>query len=639
MAMTRLRWGLGGALVLLSLVSAARSLSAYLSHRLWLGSAAVLLLAVIAVVGFVSLLAARRRVERELLGLAGTPPSGELWTARRARLEEIRASGALYDRDAVAMVTEADERGRAYLGRYLVAVTVMVGLVGTFAGLMETLRGVAPLLNESQTSTLQLLLVPLGGLDVTFGASIVGILVTLALALVQGDLVLNEEQLLGRLEERTVHLLVPSLWPPAEQAMERAARELAALRGDFASLRGDFGRALGEAGRALGEAGDATVARVAKVASSEVGRLVDQVAKTLDATAARFEASARAQVQSLETSGARLTSALTAGQKEFSASLSALGAAQAESTRAHGESLSANTGRLTSALAESHRLAATEVGRLVDQVAKTLDATSARFEASARAQVQSLETSGARLTSALTAGQKEFSASLSALGAAQAESTRAHGESLSANTDRLTSALTESHRLAATEVGRLVQSLETSGAQLASALSESHELAAATLRASVEEMRGALLAATNAANQSIAASTGAVNQSMAAAATSADQSLAAASAATSQALAAAAAAASEAIVAATAGAGAELSSAGTQLAQSTVELRAAVDTLAPQLATLAPELQALAREVALLAARSASADDGLLAEELVRIGENVERLRDLLQLGQKEPRA
>ena len=39
-------------------------------------------------------------------------------------------------------IVAAEELGRAYLGKYLVAVTVLVGLVGTFSGLMEALRGV-----------------------------------------------------------------------------------------------------------------------------------------------------------------------------------------------------------------------------------------------------------------------------------------------------------------------------------------------------------------------------------------------------------------------------------------------------------------------------------------------------------------
>ena len=63
------------------------------------------------------------------------PAGGELLTQRRrAELEAIRQSGTRPDLDALAAATAASELGRAYLGKYLVAVTVLVGLVGTFAG-------------------------------------------------------------------------------------------------------------------------------------------------------------------------------------------------------------------------------------------------------------------------------------------------------------------------------------------------------------------------------------------------------------------------------------------------------------------------------------------------------------------------
>ena len=124
---------------------------------------------------------------------------------------------------------------------------MLVGLVGTFAGLMETLRTVAPLLRDDKAAGIELLAAPLAGLDVTFGASIVGILVTLALTLIQGDLVLAEELTLARLEERTTHCLVPALWPAKESAAERTVRELSSLR---AELAGFLGQAVGRPERA-----------------------------------------------------------------------------------------------------------------------------------------------------------------------------------------------------------------------------------------------------------------------------------------------------------------------------------------------------------------------------------------------------
>jgi hypothetical protein len=237
MSARRARWGLGAVLGGVALAAALRAFFVYAGHGLWLGVAAVAVLAAIQALGFVTLGLARRRlvVEERRLSVPGTPDGkSELWAARRRALEAIRDRGATPDLDALRESTAADLGERAYLGRYLVAITVLVGLVGTFAGLMETMRHVAPLLKDESMSALAIVAGPLAGLDVTFGASIVGILVTLSLSLVQGDLVLAEERVLARLEERTRHELYPELWPPAATPAERSAGELAALRAELA---------------------------------------------------------------------------------------------------------------------------------------------------------------------------------------------------------------------------------------------------------------------------------------------------------------------------------------------------------------------------------------------------------------------
>ena len=316
MELSRLRWGLGALLGLLSLIAALRALGAYVDHRLWLGSAAVLVLAVIAVAGMVSLGRARLRLERELAELEASPPRGAWIAARRARLEAVRAAGAAPDLDALATATAADERGQAYLGRYFVAVTVLVGLVGTFAGLMETLRAVAPLLRDERLSTVQSLALPLAGLDVTFGASVVGILVTLALALVQGDLVLAEERALARLEEATAHVLVPAIWPAATRPEERVATEVAALRG--------------EVRQALATAGEATAARVAAATRAEIERLVAATRETLERVAA-------ASADGLSAARANHEAAATALERAVTATASTLRASADAATRALAE--------------------------------------------------------------------------------------------------------------------------------------------------------------------------------------------------------------------------------------------------------------------------------------------------------------
>jgi hypothetical protein len=256
--MSRVRWGLGTALAAVALLASLHALWTYAGRGLWLGALAVLVLLGMDVAGMFILWRARTRLAHEWAAMNATSPSGELVDARRRALQAIRDAGGLPHADALAEATAAAEHGNAYLGRYMVAVTVLVGLVGTFAGLMETLRHVAPLLTDEKASALQVIAAPLAGLDVTFGASVVGILVTLALSLVQGDLMLAEDAVLARLEDLSAHLLVPSIWPHDSSPDARVAFEMAALRKDMASL--------------MERMAEASAERVAKVADAALER-------------------------------------------------------------------------------------------------------------------------------------------------------------------------------------------------------------------------------------------------------------------------------------------------------------------------------------------------------------------------------
>ena len=169
------------------------------------------------------------------------------------------------DLDVLAEATAAEEAERGFAGKYLVATTILVGLVGTFGGLMETLARVSPLLKgqlaaEGPAGVLALLAGPLAGLHVTFGTSVVAILVTLTLALVQGDVTLHHERLLAQLQERTRHVLMPELWPAHEGTAARAAR-----------VRSTSSRTLVAA--SANRTAEATAARVAEVARAELARL------------------------------------------------------------------------------------------------------------------------------------------------------------------------------------------------------------------------------------------------------------------------------------------------------------------------------------------------------------------------------
>jgi hypothetical protein len=409
--MTRLRWLLGGVLAVVALGSALSALRVYIGHQLWLGGLAVGVLVAIDIGGFVSLGLARWRLAVEIAQLGQEPPQGSLFAERRQKLQAILAAGARPDLDALGAATAATELGRAYLGKYLVAVTVLVGLVGTFAGLMETLRGVAPLLADERITTLKALAGPLAGLDVTFGASLVGILVTLALALVQGDLALAEEEALTRLEERTRHVLLPAFWPPTEGAAERTARELSLLRAELAAF--------------VVRSTQATAERVAEIAQREVDRLVAGVGAgvgaAVAATSGRVEAgllglAARieAELGPLVARQEQQLAALLAGAERAAGQAAAAGADSARTiAAASAQALGASTaavGRLEAALGSLGAQQAAASQQLLvaqgEQLTATTQALAAAFERSVGAEGQRLAAAAAGLgTAAAELGQ------------------------------------------------------------------------------------------------------------------------------------------------------------------------------------------------------------------------------------------
>ncbi len=256
----------------------------YVAERLVVGVVAVVVLMAVTAIGFASLGRARRYIARELAALGAEPPSGALYGARRAQLVLLRQRAVAPDLELLADATAAAEAERGYTGRYLVATTVLIGLVGTFGGLMETLARATPLLKGDlasgaggPTAALGLIAGPLAGLHVTFGTSVVAILVTLALTLVQGDVTLHQERLLALLQERTRHVLLPELWPADESAAERTVRALHELRALVAE--------------SLTTSAANSAEKIAGVVRVEVQRMVAQVrTETQAATAAQTAA-------------------------------------------------------------------------------------------------------------------------------------------------------------------------------------------------------------------------------------------------------------------------------------------------------------------------------------------------------------
>jgi hypothetical protein len=287
--MTRMRWLIGALIGAAALVVAGEALVTYIAGRLVVGVVAVVVLMGVLAIGFASLARARRYIAGELSALGAEPPAGALYQARRAQLGVLRRRGVEPDLDVLADATAAEEAERGYTGKYLVATTVLIGLVGTFGGLMETLGRVAPLLKGDLASgpggpagAFALIAGPLAGLHVTFGTSVVAILVTLALALIQGDVTLHHERLLSLLQERTRHVLVPELWPAEDSAGARTVRALLELRAFVAE--------------SLTTGAATSAERIAGVVRLEVQRLVERIA-------GESQAAAIAQTAALERTG------------------------------------------------------------------------------------------------------------------------------------------------------------------------------------------------------------------------------------------------------------------------------------------------------------------------------------------------
>jgi hypothetical protein len=444
--MTRARWLIGLLVAAAALVVAAQALATYIAGRLVVGVAAVIVLMAVLVIGLASLGRARRYVERELRALHAEPPGGELLGARRRQLEELHRRGAIADLDALADATSAQEAERGYAGKYLVATTVLIGLVGTFGGLMETLRRLPPLLTGDGAGTLALLAGPLAGLHVTFGASVVAILVTLALALVQGDVTLHHGRLLALLEERTRHRLFPALWPARDGAAERTARELAELR---ALIEG-----------ALATGVESTTAKVGAVVHDGTKRLVDEVSGALRAHGA-------AQTAAMQTAGAAVADGLRRATEEMSVSLGRGAAALGEAAAASRQSLADAVLEINAAVRAGEEHAREEAWR----VARSVEAAAAASAETTRAAMAALSGDvGAQLTRAMAAVTEqsrtllaEIAAQMQRAIAATTEQSRALQAEVGAQMAHAAAGMEAAAQTVASLAQRSTQALETGG--------------------------------------------------------------------------------------------------------------------------------------------------------------------------------
>ncbi len=629
MDMSRIRWVLAGLVALLAVVAAVQATVTYARADLAVGVLSVIALAVVLVVGLVSLARARWRIEHELLALRTPPdqpadkpvPASALLRARRERLFAIQASGVRPDRAVLAEATAAEEAGRAYIGRYFVATTVLIGLVGTFAGLMATLSKVAPLLGDKESGGLALLAAPLAGLHVTFGASLVAILATLALALAQGDLALHEEQALAALEDRTTHHLIPQLWPPADDPAERTVRAMSEMRSLLAeavaqSLEQSAAR-MAETSRGQAERAARALETTAATVEKQISELNAAVTTALQATAATVEkqvgqlggtvggalqnstASMEKQLAGLGSTVGGSLEATVAGLETRMDALAKLVGGSLEKTVAGVEKRFTALDKVVGGSLEG-TVASVEkrIESLGKSVSGSLESTVAsvekRIEALGKAVAGAVETTGKQQNTALSEAAQEVSKHAS--------------EAAEQAVRRATAIAEEAVKATTAELGRTLQPMLAAEAQRVEQLREAFGQTATQIQeaaARLAELHGVL---DSTARAQVAAIETAGNSVMGA------------------------------FDKAVLGAGAALDGAAAKLAGAAQQMSSGVETFAPQIAALSSELSALGRELALQAARGPEGDLGaVVLGELDRIGTGLDRLAQLHKLASGAP--
>jgi hypothetical protein len=586
--MTRARWITGALIGVGALAVAGDALASYLAERLIVGVVAVLGLAGVLAIGFASLTRAQRYVARELASLGAEPPGGSLVQARREKLLALQRRGVTPDLDVLADATAAEEAGRGYTGKYLVATTVLIGLVGTFGGLMETMARVGPLLKSDlgaggAAGVLGLVAAPLAGLHVTFGTSVVAILVTLSLALIQGDVTLHHERMLAALQERTRHVLVPELWPAGESAPERTVQRLQELRLFLEE--------------ALTGGAAASAEKVAAVVRVEVKRLVEQIGtETRAASAAQTAA---------------LQSAATTTSLRQTAEIA---------TRELREAAAASRDSLTTIAAQSHDALAAAATKIQAALAAAADRSHDTIGAAAAQSHEAIALAAARSHETITAAAVSSQETMTAAATSSREATAAASAASLEVTAASATALRDAVTAAATASGTALDQAALAARELTAAAVE------ALVAASTTSAEALVAASTRSSEAFVGASTRSL-EALALVGVRSSEAFAAASSRSSEAFAVSTTAAIEALGNLRASLNAELEGSSTALAAAATSLQGSVEALSPALVELAPQLGALTAEVALLAARADSPEQAnAVLDELVRLGEDVERL-------------
>ncbi len=276
------------------------------------------------------------------------------------------------------------------LAPYLVGLLVLLGMLGTFVGMVATLKGAAAALQAgSDLATIRsALMAPVQGLGLAFGTSVAGVAASAALGLVSA-LCRRARLQAGQLLDACIAERLQPLTAAARLAAQQAA---------------------GQAQQAEGQA--QLLAALQALAAGQ-----QQQAAALPALAGEFRAAVQALAQQQQALGAQLL----AGQQQFHADAQATHAALARSVGQSLQDALAESARLAgatiapavdSAVAGITRETAALHGRIADLVQRQLDGLAARFG-------QSVDSVAATWQTALAQQQQDARAHAAALQAMQ----------------------------------------------------------------------------------------------------------------------------------------------------------------------------------------------------------------------------
>ncbi|MCK7501576.1 MAG: DUF802 domain-containing protein [Comamonadaceae bacterium] len=437
-----------------------------------LALALVALIAVFYVVGAAELLRFRQASDglARALGAADAPPP--------ATLADWLATVPVALRDAVRLRVEGERvalPGPA-LTPYLTGLLVLLGMLGTFLGMVVTLQGTGLALeNASDVDAIRAsLAAPVRGLGLAFGTSVAGVAASAMLGLVSALLRRERQALLRRLDaatagplrgfsrghqrERSLALLqaqadaLPALVAQIGTLVERIERRDDALHERLlagqARWQDDTGRAFAALAESVGRTLDGSVAEGARLAAGAIepavqatlaglaresatlqATLADAVQRHLDASAGRLDATAAAL-------GQRWQEALDAQQRQQERLAERQDAAAAESreqvqamlalAQRHQESVAQRLDASAATLDERWQRTLAAQQRQHDDVAARLDATAASFADRWQATLEATRHHQDALAQRLDGDRRDAGRTLAADAGRAAAATRRH---------------------------------------------------------------------------------------------------------------------------------------------------------------------------------------------------------------------